>query len=185
MAQATPAAPAKREDSISELARSEARTAFWLLAPTFTILLLLAIYPLGQVFYLSFTNARFADPGSTTEFVGWQNYRDLLSFTIRELPPELGDDGQQVVEDGVPQFERASRVLRGEGDARDFRAVREFNLGGNRYVLGAAKYLSHSWTGISLVDRIMIYSQGHQNLIESGALPGSMLHVMAHPDIGS
>ena len=138
MAQATPAAPAKRADSISELARSEARTAFWLLAPTFTILLLLAIYPLGQVFYLSFTNARFADPGSTTEFVGWQNYRDLLSFTIRELPPELGDDGQQVVEDGVPQFERASRVLRGEGDARDFRAVREFNLGGNRYVLGAA-----------------------------------------------
>ena len=47
------------------------------------------------------------------------------------------------------------------------------------------RYLSHSWTGISLVDRIMIYSQGHQNLIESGALPGSMLHVMAHPDIGS
>ncbi len=138
MAQATPAAPANRSDSVSELARSEARTAFWLLAPTFTILLLLAIYPLGQVFYLSFTNARFADPGATTEFVGWQNYRNLLSFTIRELPPELGDDGQQVVEDGVPQFERASRVLRGEGDARDFRAVREFNFGGNRYVLGAA-----------------------------------------------
>lgn len=138
MAQATPAAPAKRADAVSELARSEARTAFWLLAPTFTILLLLAIYPLGQVFYLSFTNARFADPSATTEFVGWQNYRDLLSFTIRELPPELGDDGQQVVEDGVPQYESAFRVLRGDGEGQRYGPVREFGFGGNRYVLGAA-----------------------------------------------
>ena len=138
MAQATPAAPAKRTDSTSELARSEARTAFWLLAPTFTILLLLAIYPLGQVFYLSFTNARFADRGSPVEFVGWENYRDLLSFTVRELPPELGDDGQQVVEDGVPQFESAFRVLRGDGEGRRFGPVREFSFAGNRYVLGAA-----------------------------------------------
>ncbi len=138
MAQVRTTPAAGRVDAPSELARSEERTALWLLAPTFAILFLIAIYPLGQVIYLSFTNARFADPSATTEFVGWSNYRDLLSFTIRELPPELDDDGQQVVEDGVPQYERASRVLRGEGDARDFGVVREFNFGGNRYVLGAA-----------------------------------------------
>lgn len=138
MAQATPAAPTKRADGISELARSEARTAAWLLTPTFVILLLLAIYPLGQVFYLSFTNARFADRTAPVEFVGWSNYRDLLSFTVQRVPPELGDDGQQVVEDGVPQFESAFRVLRDAGENRRYSPVREFSFGGNRYVLGAA-----------------------------------------------
>lgn len=139
MAQATPAVPAKRADSLSQLAASEARTAYWLLLPTFAILFLLAIYPLGQVVYLSFTNARFADPSATTQFVGFSNYRDLLSFTIVTLPPELDDGGQQVVEDGVPQYESAFRVLRDAGgENRRFSPVREFSLGSNRYVLGAA-----------------------------------------------
>ncbi len=100
------------------------------------MLFLLAIYPLGQVFYLSFTNARFADPNATTEFVGWSNYRDLLSFTIRELPRELDDSGQPVVEDGVPQYENAFRILPRE--PRRYSSLWEFNFGGNRYVLGAA-----------------------------------------------
>jgi trehalose/maltose transport system permease protein len=136
VAQARTTPAAGRADAYSELARSEERTALWLLAPTFAILFLIAIYPLGQVFYLSFTNARFADPSATTEFVGWSNYRDLLSFTIRELPPELDDDGQQIVEDGVPQYESPFRVLPRE--PRRYGAVREFSFGGNRYVLGAA-----------------------------------------------
>lgn len=135
MAQAAPTAPAKKARGGSELARSEARAAYWLLLPTFAILFLLAIYPLGQVFYLSFTNARFADPGSETSFVGWQNYRDLLSFTVVELPPELDDNGQQVVEDGEPQYESAFRALPRE--PRRYSPVWEFGLGGNRYVLGA------------------------------------------------
>ena len=136
MAQATTAATPKRAESLSGLARSEARTAYWLLLPTFAILFLLAIYPLGQVFYLSFTNARFADPSATTEFVGLSNYRDLLSFTIVELPPELDDNGQQVIEDGEPQYASAFRTLPRE--PRRFSPVREFGFGGKHYVLGAA-----------------------------------------------
>ena len=135
MAQATPAAPSKNA-SHSELARSEARTAYWLLIPTFAILFALAIYPLGQVFVQSFTNARFADPNAQTSFVGFKNYRDLLSFTIRELPRELDDAGQPVVEDGVAQYESPFRILPRE--PRRYTSLSEFGWAGNRYVLGAA-----------------------------------------------
>lgn len=136
MAQANPVTVKKAPQHTSELARSEERTALWLLAPTFAMLFLLAIYPLGQVFYLSFTNARFADPNATTELVGWSNYRDLLSFTMRELPRELDDNGQPVVEDGVPQYENAFRILPRE--PRRYSSLWEFGFGGKRYVLGAA-----------------------------------------------
>ena len=137
MAQSNPVTVTKTpKKHTSELARSEERTALWLLLPTFAMLFLLAIYPLGQVFYLSFTNARFADPNATTAFVGWSNYRDLLSFTVRELPRELDDAGQPVVEDGVPQYENAFRILPRE--PRRYSSLWEFNLGSNRYVLGAA-----------------------------------------------
>ena len=118
----------------SDLAKAEERTAFWLLAPTFIVLLSLAIYPLGQVFVQSFTNARFAS-ATETEFVGFQNYRQLLSMTVRELPRELDAAGNPVVEDGVPQYESWVRVLPRE--PLRYSAVSEFGLAGNRYVLGA------------------------------------------------
>jgi trehalose/maltose transport system permease protein len=136
VAQATSAPAPKRAGQTSELARAEARTAYWLLLPTFTIMFLVAIYPLAQVIYLSFTNARFADPNAETSFVGFSNYRDLLSFTIVELPQELDDNGQQVIEDGEPQYESAFRTLPRE--PRRFSPVREFNFGGKHYVLGAS-----------------------------------------------
>ncbi len=120
----------------SDLARAEERTAFWLLAPTFLVLFSLAIYPLGQVFVQSFTNARFASGAdATSEFIGFQNYRELLSMTIRELPRELDAAGVPVVEDGVPQYESWVGVLPRE--PLRYREVTSFGLAGNRYVFGA------------------------------------------------
>ncbi len=58
----------------SDLAKQEQRLAYWLLAPTFIIMLAIAIYPLLSVFYNSFTNATFAS-SAPTEFVGLENYR--------------------------------------------------------------------------------------------------------------
>jgi len=129
----------------SELAKAEERTALWLLLPSFFVLLLIALYPLGQVFVSSFTNARFASP-QATEFVGFANYSNLLSTTIRELPPEIDEEtGQQVIEDGVPQYESWVRVLPRE--PRRYSSVFEFGLFGNRYVLGAtnANFIRAVW----------------------------------------
>ncbi len=136
-----------QKSGTSELAKSEERTAFWLLFPTLLTLLILAIYPLGQVFVQSFRDATFAGGADQqSSFVGFSNYRNLLSMTFRELPPELDEEtGQQVVEDGVPQYESSFRILPRE--PLRYSAVGEFSLGGNRYVLGAtsADFIRSVW----------------------------------------
>ena len=123
-----------RSGGPSELAKAEERTALWLLIPTFVIILIIAFYPLGQVFVESFRQREFAS-GNPGTWVGFQNYQQLLAVTMRQLPVELGDDGQPVVEDGEVQYESWVRVLPREPNR--YRAVWEFGLFGNRYVVGA------------------------------------------------
>ena len=119
----------------SDLVKQERRLAYWLLAPTFIIMLLIAIYPLLSVFYNSFTNATFAS-SAPTEFVGLDNYRNLLSVTIAVVPPRLDDAGQPVVNDeGEVQYESAVSVL--PRDPLRYRQVTQFNLFGTQFVLGA------------------------------------------------
>ncbi|MCS6828797.1 MAG: sugar ABC transporter permease, partial [Caldilinea sp.] len=120
----------------SDLARREQRLAYWLLAPTFIILLAIAIYPLFSVFYTSFTNSVFAS-AAPTEFVGLQNYQRLLSVTLRQLPPRLDEAGQPIVDPntGAVQYESAVTVLPREPIR--FRPVTQFDLFGSRFVLGA------------------------------------------------
>lgn len=51
--------------------------AWLLLLPTLAIVAFIALYPLAQTIYQSFTNARLAS-AQPTQFIGVQNYRDLL-----------------------------------------------------------------------------------------------------------
>lgn len=130
---------------MSRLARREERTALWLLLPSFAIILLIAIYPLGQVFVSSFTNAKFAS-AQPTEFVGLDNYRKLLSLTIRELPPVIDPEtGRQEIRGGRPRFESWVRALPSE--PLRYTSVTEFSLLGRRYVLGAtsAEFIHSIW----------------------------------------
>jgi trehalose/maltose transport system permease protein len=128
---------AKKKSGLSDLAKSEERLAYWLLIPTFFIIVVIAFYPLGSVFYNSFTNKVFASD-TPTEVVGFENYQKLLSVTIKKLPPVIDDaTGQPAVdpETGEVQYERAINVLPREPNR--YREVTQFNLFGNRYVLGA------------------------------------------------
>jgi trehalose/maltose transport system permease protein len=135
MAIAPPPEPPKRKKT-STLARGEERLAYWLLVPTLIILVAIAFYPLGSVFYKSFTNDTFAS-NVQTDFVGFQNYADLLSLTIAELPPEMDEAGQPVIdpETGDPEYESPVTVL--PRDPRRYSEVLTFGLFGNQYVLGA------------------------------------------------
>jgi len=128
----------------SRLAHIEERMALYLLIPTFVILALIAFYPFGQVLYSSLTNAKFAS-AQETDFVGLKNYRTLLSFTIKELPPRLDDAGDPVMVDGKVQYESWIRVLPRE--PQRYRSVFEFGLFGKRYVLGAvtAAFVRSVW----------------------------------------
>lgn len=127
----------RRAAKSGSLLEHEQKLAYWLLVPTLLILVAVAFYPLGSVFYSSFTNDTFAS-SVATDFVGLQNYSDLLSVTIAELPPEVDPaTGAQVVDPdtGEPQYESSVRVL--PRDPRRYREVYEFGLFGNKYVFGA------------------------------------------------
>jgi trehalose/maltose transport system permease protein len=121
----------------SALQRREGRLAYMLLIPTFLILFVIAIYPLGQVFYNSLTNRKFAS-AEETKFIGLQNYKELLSMTIKKLP-QLEDEqtGEPLTdpETGEPVYERAINILPREPIR--FKEVSQFSLFGNRYVIGA------------------------------------------------
>ena len=138
MAVATkPTEKVPRRKKTSGLLRSEQRLAYWLLIPTILILIAIAFYPLGSVFLKSFTNDTFAS-SVETEWVGLQNYSDLLSVTIAELPPEIDPDtGKQVVdpETGEPEYLAPVEVLPRE--PRRYKDVLTFGLFGAQYVIGA------------------------------------------------
>lgn len=66
---------AARADSTSFEARRR-RRAWLFLLPTLVVVAFIALYPLAETFYLSFTNARLGT-GEPARFVGAQNYADL------------------------------------------------------------------------------------------------------------
>jgi trehalose/maltose transport system permease protein len=126
-----------RKSKRGDLMSGERRLAYWLLLPTLIVLIAIAFYPLGQVFYKSFTDDTFAS-ARPTSFVGFQNYADLLSLTFAELPPEIDPEtGEQVInaETGEPEFMSPVEVLPRE--PRRYKDVFTFGLFGNQYVLGA------------------------------------------------
>jgi trehalose/maltose transport system permease protein len=128
---------AKKKAAMTDLAKGEERLAYWLLIPTFVIIVAIAFYPLGSVFFNSFTNKTFAS-ATPTEAVGLENYKNLLSITIKQLPPVIDTaTGQPAVdpETGEVQYERPINVLPREPSR--YRELTQFSLFGNRYVVGA------------------------------------------------
>lgn len=126
-----------KSDDFGGLAKSEERMAWWLLLPTFLVILIIAIYPLGSVFVNSFTNRTFAS-AQPTEFVGLANYKRLLAVTIRQVPPQIDEaTGQPRIDErtGEIRYESVLRVL--PTQPVRYRAVTQFSLFGNRYVIGA------------------------------------------------
>ena len=104
---------AKGSNSASELAKQEQRLAYLLLLPTLLILLVIAVYPLSSVFINSLTNNVFAS-SDPVEFVGLENYANLLSMTVKPLPVKIDEDtGEPVIDEetGRAELESAVRIL--------------------------------------------------------------------------
>ncbi len=76
--QQTVALPVPRAQSM--LVRAQTRLSWLLLAPSLIIVTLVALVPLLQAIYQSFTNARLASE-RPVRFVGFQNYADLATDT--------------------------------------------------------------------------------------------------------
>ncbi len=128
---------AKKRMGRGSLARREEQLAFLLLLPTLLILLAIAFYPLASVFYYSLTDRRFAS-AQEPQFQGLNNYRQLLSVTVVELPQEVDEETGELLfdpETGEPEYPPAVSILPREPSR--YREVGQFSLFGNQYVVGA------------------------------------------------
>lgn len=126
-----------------KLAIREEKTAYKLLLPAFIILIIVAIYPLGSVFYTSLTDKGFAST-KETHFVGFENYKRLLSFTVKELLPKMTWGSlldEQVVKQeidlktGESVHEKSTKILPREPIR--YKELVQLSLFGKRYVIGA------------------------------------------------
>src|SRR6056297_1231643 len=114
----------------SDLSKNEQKLAYRLLIPAFLILIIIAVYPLGQVFYASFTDKEFAS-SEQTNFIGLENYDKLLSLTIKELPPKINEEtGEPIIDEetGKVEYESPIRVLPRKPYL--YRPLNEFNIFG-------------------------------------------------------
>lgn len=120
------------------LAQREERLAYLLLLPTFVVIILIAICPLGKVFYSSFTNQRFAS-GQTVDYVGLGNYKNLLGVTIKELPPIIDEEtGQPKLDPQTHQPEHTRPIQILPRQPIRYRELAQFPWLGKRYVIGAS-----------------------------------------------
>lgn len=116
-----------RSKSQSKLAKGEQRTAYKMLIPTLIIMVIIALYPLISVFTTSFTDKTFAS-SKETSFVGLDNYKQLLSIKVMELPLIEG-------EDGTMEFENPLRVL--PRKPIRYKELNQFKIFAKKYVIGA------------------------------------------------
>lgn len=93
--------------------------------PGFGLIALFIVLPFFFAFYLSLTNQRLISP-NPTEWVGLDNYRQLLDVSVVTLEPER-DDGGVVVrdDDGTPEYPRVRSITRSD-DYPEYRGMREW-----------------------------------------------------------
>src|SRR5262245_21242576 len=80
---ATPApAPRRPRRRRSKLQRRQTRIAWPLLIPALAVVAFVAIYPLGETIYQSFTDQEFLAGITPTKWVGLDNYKTLWHDSI-------------------------------------------------------------------------------------------------------
>ena len=123
----------------SKLTRSN--RAGWLMAlPGAGLIGLFIILPFFLAFAYSLTNQRLASP-NPTEYVGFENYRELLGLAIFTLEPERDETGNAVIEDGEIQYPRLRTFTRRNPDYPHLQGKREWiswQSGENRTVILAS-----------------------------------------------
>ncbi len=120
---------------MSNISKSEVRTAWTLLLPAILIFALIAFYPLVSVFYYSLTDKKFASD-KPTEFIGLDNYKMMLSMDIFEVPPLKDDKGNiEVDAEGNTLYEDTFDIL--PMDPVAYWELSTFDIFGKHYALAA------------------------------------------------
>lgn len=121
---------------------TQSNRAGWLMAfPGVALIATFIIVPFFLAFAFSLTNQRLASP-NPTEYVGFENYRDLLGVGFFVLEPERDDTGAIVRDDdGAIEYPRLRTFTRNNPDYPHIQGMREWfgwQAGDNRFVVLAA-----------------------------------------------
>lgn len=105
---------------------TQSNKAGWAFAlPGFGLIAAFIILPFFFAFGLSLTNQRLISP-NPTEFVGLDNYRDLLGLSIITLEPQRDETGQVIRdEDGQIEYPRVRTITRSD-EFPHYRGMREW-----------------------------------------------------------
>lgn len=105
---------------------TQSNRAGWAFAlPGFGLLTLFIIVPFFFAFALSLTNQRLISP-NPTQYVGFENYRQILGLGVIALEPERDDSGNIVLDDeGQPEYPRVRSITRSD-DYPQYRGMREW-----------------------------------------------------------
>ncbi len=101
--------------------------AGWAFAlPGFGLIAMFIVVPFFFAFFLSLTNQRLISP-NPTEFVGLENYRNLLSINILSIEPERDDAGAVIrAADGTPEYPRVRTFTRNNPEFAQYAGMREW-----------------------------------------------------------
>jgi trehalose/maltose transport system permease protein len=114
---------------MSRLERKEGRLAWVLLGPSLAIVAFIAFYPLGMVFFNSFTDRGFAS-STKVSFVGFSNYGRLLGMAFAVLPRSPAASTQGVAGGQTPAASSQDAL------PRNFRLMGVADLFGFRFAVG-------------------------------------------------
>ncbi len=118
--------------------RLEAVTAWLLASPAMILLLTFLIIPFFLAFYFSFTNQRLISP-NPTEFVGLDNYKQMLTLRVLRLDPIVDDAGQPVLdEDGSYTYPREREFTRNNPEYPQYNGLQKYkswDIGETRWTL--------------------------------------------------
>ena len=124
----------------SKLTRSN-RAGWLMVFPGAGLIAAFIILPFFLAFAFSLTNQRLASP-NPTEYVGFENYRDLLGLAIFTLEPERDDAGNVVRDEaGEIEYPRLRNFTRRNPDYPQLQGKREWfswQSGENRTVILAS-----------------------------------------------
>lgn len=92
------------------------RAGLMMVSPAMVLMLLFLITPFLLAFVLSFTNQRLISP-NPTQFVGLDNYTQMLGLGVLKLEPERSPEGKTLREaDGTPHYPPLRTFTRNNAD---------------------------------------------------------------------
>lgn len=104
-------------------------------APALLLLTFAIVLPFAAAAVMTLTDQRMLSP-NRTEFVGLANYNRLLSITIREVPRARNRDGTKLTDgSGNALYARLRPILHAQASTREYKPLREFNIGERRYAI--------------------------------------------------